>query len=77
MSHPIIEITKTSEPFPPALLAIGEDCPERLWLRGNLELLKAEKSVAIIEVRAAQFPYHNEATAGNDNLLREGIASLI
>ena len=36
MPYPIIEITKTSELFPPALLAIGEDCPERLWLRGNL-----------------------------------------
>jgi predicted Rossmann fold nucleotide-binding protein DprA/Smf involved in DNA uptake len=56
MPYPIIEITKTSELFPPSLRAIGEDCPERLWLRGNLELLKAEKSVAIIEVRAAQFP---------------------
>ena len=77
MPYPIIEITQTSKLFPPALLAIGEDCPERLWLRGNLKLLKAEKSVAIIGARAAQFPYHNEATAGNDNLLREGIASLI
>lgn len=77
MPHPIIEIAQSSELFPPLLRDIGEDCPERLWLRGNLELLKAEKSVAIIEVRAAQFPYHNEATAGNDNLLREGIASLI
>ena len=36
MPYPIIEITKTSELFLPSLLAIGEDCPERLWLRGNL-----------------------------------------
>jgi len=77
MTYPIIEITQTSELFPPLLRAIGEVCPERLWLRGNLELLKAEKSVAIIVARAAQFPYHNDATAGNDNLLRERIASFI
>ena len=77
MPYPIIEITKNSELFPPLLRAIGEDCPERLWLRGNLELLKAEKSVAIIGARAAQFPYYNEATTGNDNLLREGVAGLI
>ena len=77
MPYPIIEINQTFELFPPLLWDIGEDCPERLWLRGNLELLKAEKSVAIIGVLAAQFPYHNEATAGNDNLLREGVAGLI
>ena len=53
MPYPIIEITKTSELFTPSLLAIGEDCPERLWLRGNLELLKAEKRVAIIGARGA------------------------
>ena len=53
MPYPIIEITKTSERFPPSLLTIGEDCPKRLWLRGNLELLKAGKSVAIIGARAA------------------------
>lgn len=53
MPYPIIEITQSSELFPSLLRDIGEDCPERLWLRGNLELLKAEKSVAIIGARAA------------------------
>ena len=100
MPYPIIEITQTFELFPPALLSIGGDCPERLWLRGNLELLKAEKSVAIIGARAADAAGCAKAydlavdfaqkgyvivsglalgcdTAGNDNLLREGVAQLI
>lgn len=53
MKHEIIEIDKTSELFPQSLLAIGDDCPEKLYLMGNAELLKAEKSVAIIGARAA------------------------
>ena len=53
MNHKIIEIDKTSELFPQSLLAIGDDCPEKLYLMGNVELLKAEKSVAIIGARAA------------------------
>lgn len=53
MKHKIIEITKTSELFPPALLAIGNDCPEKLYLMGNVDLLKQEKTVAIIGARAA------------------------
>ena len=53
MKHEIIEIDKTSELFPRSLIEIGDDCPERLYLIGNVELLKAEKSVAIIGARAA------------------------
>ena len=53
MKSEIIEINKTSELFPQSLLAIGDDCPEKLYLMGNVELLKAEKSVAIIGARAA------------------------
>lgn len=53
MKHEIIEITKTSELFPPALLAIGNDCPEKLYLMGNVNLLEQEKNVAIIGARAA------------------------
>lgn len=53
MNHKIIEIDKTSELFPQSLLAIGDDSPGKLYLMGNVELLKAEKSVAIIGARAA------------------------
>ena len=53
MKHPIIEITKNSELFPQTLLAIGDDCPEKLYLMGNIDLLKQEKAVAIIGARAA------------------------
>ena len=53
MKNQIIEIDKTSDLFPQSLLAIGDDCPEKLYLMGNIELLKAEKSVAIIGARAA------------------------
>lgn len=97
MPYPIIEITQSTELFPPPLLVIGEDCPERLWLKGNLELLKAEKSIAIIGARGADAAGCAKAydlavefvqkgyvivlglalgcdTAGNDNLLREGVA---
>jgi predicted Rossmann fold nucleotide-binding protein DprA/Smf involved in DNA uptake len=65
MNHEIIEIDKTSELFPRSLIEIGDDCPEKLYLMGNVELLKAEKSVAIIGARAAD---------RNDYLLGEGIA---
>ena len=53
MKHEIIEITKTSELFPQSLLSIGNDCPEKLYLMGNIDLLKQEKAVAIIGARAA------------------------
>lgn len=53
MKHEIIEIAKTSELFPQTLLAIGNDCPEKLYLMGNTDLLKQEKAVAIIGARAA------------------------
>lgn len=39
--------------FPARLLAIGEDCPAVLYCKGNLDLLKKEKAVAIIGARAA------------------------
>ena len=53
MKYEIIEINKKSELFPQSLLAIGDDCPEKLYLIGNVELLKAEKHVAIIGARSA------------------------
>ena len=49
----IITINKEDEFFPEAFKAIGEDCPERIYAMGNLELLKREHMVAIIGSRKA------------------------
>lgn len=47
----IITINKEDELFPEAFKAIGEDCPERIYAMGNLDLLKREHMVAIIGSR--------------------------
>lgn len=49
----IITINKEDEFFPEAFKAIGEDCPERIYAMGNLDLLKREHMVAIIGIRKA------------------------
>lgn len=49
----IITINKEDEFFPEASKAIGEDCPERIYAMGNLDLLKREHMVAIIGSRKA------------------------
>ena len=49
----IITINKEDEFFPEAFKAIGEDCPERIYAMGNLDLLKREHMVAIIGRRKA------------------------
>ena len=49
----IITISKEDELFPEAFKAIGEDCPERIYAMGNLDLLKRERMVAIIGSRKA------------------------
>ena len=49
----IININKEDELFPEAFKAIGEDCPERIYAMGNLDLLKREHMVAIIGSRKA------------------------
>ena len=49
----IITINKEDEFFPEAFKAIGEDCPERIYAMGNLDLLKRERMVAIIGSRKA------------------------
>ena len=49
----IITINKEDELFPEAFKAIGEDCPERIYAMGNLDLLKREHLVAIIGSRKA------------------------
>ena len=49
----IITINKEDELFPEVFKAIGEDCPERIYTMGNLDLLKREHMVAIIGSRKA------------------------
>ena len=49
----IITINKEDEFFPEAFKAIGEDCPERIYAMGNLDLLKREHMVAIFGSRKA------------------------
>ena len=49
----IITINKEDEFFPEAFKAIWEDCPERIYAMGNLDLLKREHMVAIIGSRKA------------------------
>ena len=49
----IVSISCQDSDFPARLLAIGEDCPAVIHYKGNLDLLKADKTVAIIGARAA------------------------
>ena len=49
----IVSISCQDSDFPSRLLAIGEDCPAVIHCKGNLDLLKADKAVAIIGARAA------------------------
>jgi DNA processing protein len=49
----IITINKNDDLFPESFKAISEDCPERIFAMGNLELLKSEHMVAIIGSRKA------------------------
>ena len=57
----IITINKEDELFPEAFKAIGEDCPERIYAMGNLDLLKRERIVAIIGSRKATRTGNNKA----------------
>ena len=57
----IITINKEDELFPEAFKAIGEDCPERIYAMGNLDLLKRERMVAIIGSRKATRTGKNKA----------------
>ena len=49
----IISMSCQDADFPARLLAIGNDCPAVIHCKGNLNLLKAEKAVAIIGARSA------------------------
>lgn len=49
----IVSISCQDPDFPARLLAIGDDCPAVIHCKGNLNLLKSGKAVAIIGARAA------------------------
>ena len=49
----IMTIHKRDELFPEYLREIGEDCPKRIFVMGNIDLLQSERKVAIIGSRKA------------------------
>ena len=49
----IITINKNDELFPESFKAIGEDCPARIYVMGNIDLIKSDHKVAIIGSRKA------------------------
>lgn len=49
----ITQIHRTDSNFPRRLRRIGDDCPEVIYCRGNLDLLRQHNRVAIIGARAA------------------------
>ena len=63
----IITINKNDELFPESFRAIGEDCPEKIYALGNLDLLKSEHMVAIIGSRKA-------TRAGNSKAYELGLS---
>ena len=57
----IVSLSCQDELFPRRLLEIGDECPPVIHCKGNLELLNAEKAVAIIGARAADKEGYNKA----------------
>lgn len=57
----IVSLSCQDEEFPARLLAIGGDCPAVIHCHGNLDLLRAEKAVAIIGARAADHEGNRKA----------------
>ena len=76
----IITITKKDPRFPNALKAIGNECPDRIYAIGNIELLKSDNMVAIIGSRRASRRGNNAAyTLGaklsqEDKIIVSGLA---
>lgn len=63
----ITTINKNDKLFPESFRAIGEECPERIYALGNLDLLKSEHMVAIIGCRKA-------TRAGNSKAYELGLS---
>ena len=57
----IVSLSCQDSDFPARLLAIGDDCPTVIHCKGNLDLLKADKAVAIIGARAADMEGNEKA----------------
>lgn len=57
----IVSLSCQDTDFPKRLLAIGDDCPAVIHCKGNLDLLKADKAVAIIGARSADKEGYNKA----------------
>ena len=68
----IITINKNDELFPESFRAIGEDCPERIYAMGNLDLLKNEHMVAIIGSRKATRAGNSKAYELGLNYAKKG-----
>jgi len=68
----IITINKNDELFPESLKVIGEECPERIYALGNLDLLKSEHMVAIIGSRKATRAGNSKAYELGLNYARKG-----
>ena len=68
----IITINKNDELFPESFRAIGEECPERIYVMGDLDLLKSEHMVAIIGSRKATRAGNSKAYELGLNYAKKG-----
>jgi len=68
----IITINKNDELFPESFRAIGEECPKRIYVMGNLDLLKSEHMVAIIGSRKATRAGNSKAYELGLNYAKKG-----
>jgi DNA processing protein len=68
----IITLNRNDELFPESFRAIGEDCPERIYVMGNLDLLKSEHMVAIIGSRKATRAGNSKAYELGLNYAKKG-----
>ena len=68
----IISLSCQDADFPARLLAIGNDCPAVIHCKGNLDLLKAGKAVAIIGARAADKEGNTKAYQLGAEYARDG-----
>ena len=68
----IITINKNDELFPESFRTIGEECPEKIYAMGKLDLLKSEHMVAIIGSRKATRAGNSKAYELGLNYAKKG-----
>ena len=68
----IVSISCHDSDFPARLLALGDDCPAAIHCKGNLDLLKSEKAVAIIGARSADKEGNTKAYQLGADYARDG-----